>query len=65
MDAHRVIAVMTALRDSGARCWVAGGWAVDALARHQTRPHADLDIAVDAADFDLGESVSNPREVGP
>ena len=32
--------------------WVCGGWAVDALVGRQTRPHADLDLAVDAADLD-------------
>ena len=27
--------------------WVQGGWGVDALVRRQTRPHDDLDLAVD------------------
>lgn len=31
------------------RHWVAGGWGVAALAGRQTRPHRDLDLAVDAA----------------
>ena len=26
--------------------WIDGGWSVDALLEHQTRPHADLDIAL-------------------
>jgi lincosamide nucleotidyltransferase A/C/D/E len=30
------------------RAWVGGGWGVDALVGRQTRPHADLDLAVDA-----------------
>ena len=29
-----------------------GGWAVDALVGHQTRPHRDLDLFVDAAAVD-------------
>jgi lincosamide nucleotidyltransferase A/C/D/E len=29
--------------------WVGGGWGVDALVGRQTRPHGDLDVAVDAA----------------
>jgi lincosamide nucleotidyltransferase A/C/D/E len=28
--------------------WVGGGWGVDALVGRQTRPHADLDLAVGA-----------------
>lgn len=28
--------------------WVGGGWGVDALVGRQTRPHADLDVAVAA-----------------
>ena len=30
--------------------WIDGGWGVDALAREQTRPHEDLDIALRHAD---------------
>jgi lincosamide nucleotidyltransferase A/C/D/E len=37
----------------GIRAWVAGGWAVDAVAGRQTRPHNDLDIAVDAKHLQL------------
>jgi lincosamide nucleotidyltransferase A/C/D/E len=32
---------------AGIRIWVDGGWAVDALIGHETRPHADLDIAIE------------------
>ncbi len=35
-----------ALRDHGARCWVMGGWGVDALLGSQTREHHDLDVLV-------------------
>lgn len=31
--------------------WLAGGWGVDALVGRQTRPHADVDVMVDAADL--------------
>jgi lincosamide nucleotidyltransferase A/C/D/E len=31
--------------------WAGGGWAVDALVGHETRAHADLDLAVDAGDL--------------
>lgn len=35
------------LEACGARVWVDGGWAVDALVGRQTRPHGDLDIAIE------------------
>lgn len=31
--------------------WVVGGWGVDALIGHQTRPHHDLDIFVNRTDL--------------
>ncbi|MET0435795.1 MAG: amino acid transporter [Cellulomonas sp.] len=48
MDADEVHRVLDALAAAGCRAWVAGGWGVDALAGRQTRPHRDLDLAVDA-----------------
>jgi lincosamide nucleotidyltransferase A/C/D/E len=35
----------------GITVWVDGGWAVDALLGHQTREHADLDVAVQLGDL--------------
>lgn len=49
MDASEVHAVLDALATAGCRCWVGGGWGVDALFGRQTRPHRDLDLAIDAA----------------
>jgi lincosamide nucleotidyltransferase A/C/D/E len=43
-----VFAVLDALDRAGVRHWVSGGWGVDALVGRQTRPHRDLDLAVDA-----------------
>jgi lincosamide nucleotidyltransferase A/C/D/E len=40
--------MMSRLDDAGIRAWVAGGWAVDILVGRQTRPHGDLDLAIDA-----------------
>jgi lincosamide nucleotidyltransferase A/C/D/E len=51
VEARDVIEVLDALGGTGVRYWVAGGWGVAALACRQTRPHRDLDLAVDAADF--------------
>jgi len=47
-----VLAVTQPLAAAGLRHWVAGGWGVDALIGRQTRPHRDLDLAVDAASLD-------------
>ena len=48
MGGSDVLAVLDVLSRAGCRTWVAGGWGVDALAGRQTRPHRDLDLAVDA-----------------
>jgi lincosamide nucleotidyltransferase A/C/D/E len=48
MDATKVLAVLAALKDAGCPCWISGGWGVDALVGRQTRPHRDLDLAIDA-----------------
>jgi lincosamide nucleotidyltransferase A/C/D/E len=48
MSATDVLAVLDALSRAGCRTLVGGGWGVDALAGRQTRPHRDLDLAVDA-----------------
>jgi lincosamide nucleotidyltransferase A/C/D/E len=47
-DWTEVRSVLGELQRAGCRCWVAGGWGVDALLGRQTRPHRDLDLAVDA-----------------
>lgn len=39
--------VVRALGDEGIDAWLDGGWGVDALVGEQTRPHEDLDLAVD------------------
>ncbi len=46
MTAGDVLAFLTLTDGLGARVWLDGGWAVDACPGSQTRPHADLDIAV-------------------
>jgi lincosamide nucleotidyltransferase A/C/D/E len=47
-----VLAVTGALTDAGVRHWLTGGWGVDALVGRQTRPHRDLDLAVEAHRLD-------------
>lgn len=50
MTGAEVLAVLQLLERAGARCWVDGGWGVDALLGAQTRDHDDLDIALEAED---------------
>ena len=47
-----VVEVLEALDHAAVRCWVAGGWGVDALVGAETRTHRDLDLAVDARDHE-------------
>jgi lincosamide nucleotidyltransferase A/C/D/E len=47
MRANDVVAIYNELAASGVPIWIDGGWAVDALLGEQTRPHADLDIALE------------------
>lgn len=50
MPAETARTLLAALQAHGVAACVGGGWAVDALVGRQTRPHADLDVWVDAAD---------------
>jgi lincosamide nucleotidyltransferase A/C/D/E len=52
MTAADVIAVVGCLDAAGVRCWLDGGWGIDALLERQTRPHDDLDLTMVAADAD-------------
>ncbi len=47
MDAEDVLAFLDLAASVGATVWLDGGWGVDALLGLQTRPHSDLDIAVE------------------
>jgi lincosamide nucleotidyltransferase A/C/D/E len=44
-----VIRVLDGFGHAGIRSWLEGGWGVDALVGHQTRPHRDVDVDIDAA----------------
>lgn len=44
-DARRLYEL---LERAGIEVWIDGGWAVDALLGGPTRPHADLDVALEA-----------------
>ncbi|PJJ72562.1 lincosamide nucleotidyltransferase A/C/D/E [Diaminobutyricimonas aerilata] len=62
MTGDEVVRLLATLADDGIRVWVAGGWAVDALVGRTTRPHGDLDVAVDAAQ--LPQSLDLLRRAG-
>ena len=51
MTAADVIDVYTSLENLDIKIWVDGGWGVDALLEKQTRPHTDLDIAIQYKDL--------------
>ena len=53
MEASQVVELLNMLDEARIRAWVAGGWAVDAAVGRQTRPHGDLDLAVDASQLDV------------
>lgn len=46
MSAADVLDVTSRLEAAGISFWLDGGWGVDALVGHQTRPHGDLDVVV-------------------
>jgi lincosamide nucleotidyltransferase A/C/D/E len=53
MPARLVVAVVDRLRAAGVRCWISGGWGVDALVGRHTRTHRDLDLVVAERDMPL------------
>jgi lincosamide nucleotidyltransferase A/C/D/E len=50
MTAVDVLSLYGELENLGIILWIDGGWGVDALLGEQTRPHKDLDIAVQQKD---------------
>ncbi|NUT41555.1 MAG: aminoglycoside nucleotidyltransferase [Thermoactinospora sp.] len=52
MTAADVLGFLDLVAAAGARVWVDGGWGVDACLGAQTRPHADLDIAIERRHLD-------------
>jgi lincosamide nucleotidyltransferase A/C/D/E len=53
MDSKTVIKIYQWLESAGIQIWIDGGWGVDSLLGRQTRPHKDLDIAVQWKDVPL------------
>lgn len=52
MTELEVVALLDRLTEIGVTPWVDGGWGVDALLGHQTRPHGDVDLVIEADDKD-------------
>ena len=52
MRGDQVVDLLDRLAAVTPTVWVGGGWGVDALVGRQTRPHGDLDVAVEAPDLD-------------
>ncbi|HVH71824.1 MAG TPA: aminoglycoside nucleotidyltransferase [Candidatus Dormibacteraeota bacterium] len=46
-----VIDLYLTLESLGVKIWIDGGWGVDALLGEQSRPHRDLDIAIEQKDL--------------
>jgi lincosamide nucleotidyltransferase A/C/D/E len=57
MPADVVLGIVDAMHAAGLRCWVAGGWGVDALVGRPTRTHRDLDLAVEHRDMQQAAQV--------
>ena len=51
MIAQDVLDLYSSLDKLGITIWLDGGWGVDALLEKQTRPHKDLDIAIQEKDI--------------
>ena len=50
MTASDVLDFYQAMEEIGVKIWIDGGWGVDALLETETRPHCDLDIAIQQKD---------------
>jgi lincosamide nucleotidyltransferase A/C/D/E len=73
MTAADVIRLYVELENQKITIWVDGGWGVDALLGEQTRPHKDLDIAIQQKDatrlcnllLERGYREVKPEEANP
>lgn len=51
MSSGDAAGLWTSLRRGGVRCWIMGGWGVDALLSRTSREHHDLDLLVHVDDL--------------
>lgn len=47
MKVEDVVRLYTLFKNKSIEVWIDGGWGIDALLGEQTRPHDDLDIAIE------------------
>ncbi|MDH4147075.1 MAG: 2'-5' RNA ligase family protein, partial [Acidimicrobiia bacterium] len=59
-----VLAVLDACASAGVRCWLAGGWGIDALVGRPTRRHTDIDLCVEVADGGEARAVAALGRLG-
>jgi Aminoglycoside-2''-adenylyltransferase len=57
LDASDVLVVLDQLDRAGLMVWLDGGWGVDALVGHQSRPHRDLDLVIARDDSPAAQAV--------
>lgn len=57
VQTDEVLDILDALHAAQVRCWIAGGWGVDALVHALTREHRDLDLVVATESFDAAVHV--------
>ena len=50
MEAKDIIELYTLFEENHIQVWIGGGWGIDALLGKQSRPHKDLDIAIQHQD---------------
>jgi lincosamide nucleotidyltransferase A/C/D/E len=62
MTESDVVEVLEWLHAANVEVWIDGGWGVDALVGDQTRPHTDLDLALDHDDVDRAREALEQRE---
>lgn len=61
MTSSDVIDLYAALENLGVEIWIDGGWGVDALLGEQSRPHQDLDIAIQQKDVPVLRQLVSAR----
>jgi lincosamide nucleotidyltransferase A/C/D/E len=62
MRGDEVLRVLDALEVAGIRVGITGGWGIDALLRHATREHGDLDLGIAAEAVD--RAIESLRPLG-
>jgi lincosamide nucleotidyltransferase A/C/D/E len=65
VEQPEVLELYKLFADHGIEVWLDGGWGIDALVGEQTRPHADLDIAVTHDDVPKLRALLGARGYAP